>query len=265
MRNKLVAGNWKMNMTSPEAAATVEAFVSTVELHPEVDVAICPPFTAIPKVHALLAKTRVAIGAQDCFWKEEGAFTGQISPKMLQAEGVTMCIVGHSETRGKFGKLEIPESTLGFFAETDETINLKMRALLFHSITPILCVGETLAERKAGATDRVVSVQLDGALSGFVPDELENLVVAYEPVWAIGTGEVCESGEANRVCAMIRGWLNGRLGEAMASTCRVLYGGSVKPGNARELFHQPSIDGGLVGGASLHPVEFAAVVAAAGR
>lgn len=265
MRNKLVVGNWKMNMTSTEAAAAVEAFILTVDLHPEVDVAICPPFTAIPKVHSLITRSHVQLGAQDCFWREDGAFTGHISPKMLHAEGVSTCIVGHSETRGRFGKLEVPESTVAFFAETDETVNLKIRALLYHSITPILCVGETLAERDAGRTDHVVATQLTGALAGFLPDELVNLVVAYEPVWAIGTGQVCDASEADRVCAMIRGWLNGKLGDAISESCRVLYGGSVKPGNARELFHKPSIDGGLVGGASLHPMEFAAIVAAAGR
>lgn len=252
-----------MNLTAKEAASTVESFLRDVSLRDGVDVAICPSYLCIPKLHEMLRGTPVALGAQDAFWKDSGAFTGHVSPAMLSEFGVAYCIVGHSETRGRFGKLEVPESTLGHFAETDETVHLKIRALLFHGIAPILCVGETLAEREAGQTDSVIQAQLAGALAGLDAVELGTLVVAYEPVWAIGTGKTCDAAEAERVCGMIRAAVAASHGAPLADGMRVQYGGSVKAANAKELFSQPNIDGGLVGGASLSPEEFCEIVQAA--
>ena len=257
MRKRLVAGNWKMNKTQAEATALVEAFIRDVDLRDEVEVVLCPPYLALGCVQDLIKGTHVQLGAQDVFWMQSGAYTGQVSAQMLDDVGADYCIVGHSETRGKFGKLEVPDSTLGFFSETDETVNLKIQALLYCNIAPILCVGETLSERESGKTDSVIQSQLTGALSRLVPDELYSLVVAYEPVWAIGTGQTCDSAEAQRVCGMIRSALPGELRDRV----RVLYGGSVKASNAKELFTQPDIDGGLVGGASLDAHEFAQIVA----
>lgn len=263
MRNKLIAANWKMHFTVAEACATAESLVRHVELKLNVDVVICPPYTALSKLHDLLKGSGIALGAQNVFWMEKGAFTGCIAPSMLGDLGVTYCIVGHSETRGRFGKLEIPESTVSLFSETDETVNLKIRALLYHNIAPILCVGETLAEREADKTDEVIRGQLRAGLKDVDPSELAAFAVAYEPVWAIGTGQTCDAQEANRVCAMVRGELAEMLGDELAASTRVLYGGSVKAANAKELFSQPDIDGGLVGGASLDPHEFTLVIMSA--
>ena len=198
--------------------------------------------------------------AQDVFWLDSGAFTGQVSASMLADAGVRMCLVGHSETRGRFGKLDVPESTLGYFAETDETVNLKIKALLKHRVTPILCVGETLEEREAERTDAVIQAQIRGALAGV--SEFANGVVAYEPVWAIGTGKTCDAAEASRVCGVVRAAVREMLG-GQADSVRVLYGGSVKAANAKELFGMADIDGGLVGGASLQAEEFCRIVSLA--
>ncbi len=250
-------------MTQAEATAAIETFMKTVETRPDVDVAVCPSYLALPRVADSLKNTHVKVGAQDVFWEQKGAFTGKVSASMLSEFCTSFCIVGHSETRGRFGKLETSDSTVPYFAETDETINLKIRALLFHSINPILCVGETLAERDAGQTDKVIQGQLERALNGIDSAELYFSVVAYEPVWAIGTGKTCDSAEASRVCGMIRSYLASLLDADVAGEIRVLYGGSVKAANARELFHMPDIDGGLVGGASLDPREFADIVKSA--
>jgi len=263
MRTKLVVGNWKMNMTNAEAAAAVEAFVKHVSAKSDVDVVICPPFMSIARVRDLLRNTHVHVGAQDVFWKDCGAFTGKISPPMLTECGASYCIVGHSETRGRFGKLEISETSLDYFCESDHTINLKIQALLFHSINPILCVGETAEERNSETTELVIRKQLAGALETIDPAELYFFSVAYEPVWAIGTGNTCEAEEANRVCGYIRKTLSDLLDPDVAAEVRVLYGGSVKSSNAKELFHQENIDGGLVGGASLDPMEFSRIVMSA--
>jgi triosephosphate isomerase len=182
---------------------------------------------------------------------------------MLADAGCSFCIVGHSETRGRFGKLEIPESTLGYFSETDETVNLKIKALLYQSVRPILCVGETLAEREAGETDSVIYQQVKGALAGIEAAEFYTGVVAYEPVWAIGTGKTCDSAEANRVCGVVRKAVAEILDADVAESVQILYGGSVKSGNAAELFSQSDIDGGLVGGASLDAEEFSKIVRSA--
>lgn len=263
-RTKLVAGNWKMNLLQSTGSALVETFLQKVELRQDVDVVVCPPFTLLGRLREDLRRSHVHLGAQDVFWAEEGAFTGRISAKMLADLGVGHCIVGHSETRGRFGKLETPESTLGFFAETDETIALKIRALFYHSVEPILCVGETLSERQAGKTEDVIAAQLEGALGDFDAAELFFFVVAYEPVWAIGTGETCATEEAERICGFIRDWFKTKFNDPdLPEHIRILYGGSVKSSNAKELFTQLNIDGGLVGGASLDATEFAKIVASA--
>lgn len=263
MRTKLVAGNWKMNFTTTEAAAAVESFARLVDAKSNVDVVICPPYLSIARVRDLVRDTHIKVGAQDVFWAENGAFTGRVSPRMLDEFGVGFCIVGHSETRGRFGKLEVPETTLGYFGETDETVNLKIKALLFHSINPILCVGETSSERDADRTDEVIRQQLTRGLEGIDWAELFFLSIAYEPVWAIGTGNVCDAAEAERVCAMIRATVAETLDPDLAEEVRILYGGSVKASNCEELFDQPNIDGGLVGGASLDPHEFSRIVMSA--
>lgn len=263
METKLVVGNWKMNMTNAEATAAVQAFVKHVDARSDVDVVVCPPYMSIRCVRELVKNTHIKVGAQDVFWQDSGAFTGRISPPMLVESGVTYCIVGHSETRGRFGKMEVDEESLGIFGENDHTINLKLKALLFHSINPILCVGETAAEREAGHTDKVIRKQLEGALIGIDTAELYFFSVAYEPVWAIGTGNTCETEEANRVCGEIRGMLGDILDEDVSQAISILYGGSVKPSNAKQLFQQPNIDGGLVGGASLDPMEFSRIVMSA--
>jgi triosephosphate isomerase (TIM) len=260
----MVAGNWKMNLTHASGTALVEGFLAQVAVRKDVDVVICPAFTMLAKIRDEVKNTHIRVGAQDVFWKESGAFTSHISPEQLTEVGVSHCIVGHSETRGRFGVLEVPESTIGFFAETDETVNLKIKALLYHSITPILCVGETLEEREAGKTEEVISAQLKGAFEGIDAAELFFSVVAYEPVWAIGTGKTCAADEAERICGLIREWFNTAYGDPdLAENVRVLYGGSVKAANANELFRKPNIDGGLVGGASMITAEFINIVASA--
>lgn len=256
MRKKIVIGNWKMNKTRAEALETVKLFYATLGDLGSVEYGFCPPFLYISD---LVREGTVNIGAQDVFWKDSGAFTGFTSPKMLKDVGAMYAIIGHSERRGRFGKLEVPETTLGSFAETDETVNLKLKACLAEGIVPIVCVGETLAEREAGQTDAVIAQQIAGALEGISESDLSPLVVAYEPVWAIGTGKVCDAAEANRVCAMIRS----NLPASVRNQIRIQYGGSVNPANAAELFSQSDIDGGLVGGASLKAEDFAQVVRAA--
>lgn len=263
MRTRLVVGNWKMNNTLKEAVANVDSFIQTAEAKPDVDIAICPSYVAMCRVRELLKNSHVKLGAQDVFWEERGAFTGKVSPGMLYDAGCAYCIVGHSETRGRFGRMETDPAALAYFCETDETVNRKIRALLYWSISPILCVGETEEERSAGRTETVIQTQIEGALEGLDATELYGLVVAYEPVWAIGTGQTCDPAEAERVCGFIRSLLTTRVGEVESDTIRVLYGGSVKASNARELFRQTNIDGGLVGGASLDPDEFRKIVASA--
>lgn len=263
MRSPLVAGNWKMNLTSAEGEALVNEILHLAAETFEVDVVVCPPFLSIPKIADVCRRSRVKLGAQNCFWLDKGAFTGQVSPTQLAEYHVDFCIVGHSETRGRFGKLDIPESTVGLFAETDESINLKLKSLFFQGITPILCVGETLEEREAGSTDAVIEAQLKGALAGIESAEMYGLVVAYEPVWAIGTGKVCDSAEAERVCSVVRGCLGTIADQETAENVRILYGGSVKPDNAVEIFGMPNIDGGLVGGASLNSKDFYEIIVAA--
>lgn len=260
-RTKLVVANWKMNLTSKTGLMLIEGFVRQADVRQDVDVVVCPSFTILPRIYDYTRNSRVLLGAQDVFWAESGAFTGRVSASMLYEYCVSHCIVGHSETRGRFGQCEVPETTLGFFAETDETINLKIKSLMYYAIQPILCVGETLAEREAGQTLEIIKKQLAGALDGIDAAELYQFVVAYEPVWAIGTGKTCETPEAERICSEIRAWFGEHFADPeLPDYVRVLYGGSVKPSNAHSIFMQPNIDGGLVGGASLSADDFAMIV-----
>jgi len=263
MRKKLVAGNWKMNLTKAASVEVVAELAKLVGDKKGVDILICPPYVNITAVQDAAAGSSVEVGAQDVFWKDSGAFTGKISAPMLKALGLTYCIVGHSETRGKFGKLEIEPEEVAQFNETDHTINIKIKALLANGIKPILCCGETLAEREAGKTDAVIVEQIKGGLEGLTAADLSTLVVAYEPVWAIGTGKTCDADEANRVCGVVRKAVADLVGADLANGMRVLYGGSVNSGNSATLFAMSDIDGGLVGGASLKAEEFSKIVLSA--
>jgi triosephosphate isomerase len=265
MRIPLIAGNWKMHKTQPEAARFVADFLPLIEDTAGVEVALCPPFTALAATRDALTGASIALGAQDCFWLEEGAYTGQVAPKMLVDAGCKYVIIGHSERRGRFGKTPqdwTPE-VCAMFADSDATVSRKAKAAIAAGLTPIICMGETLAERDRGEADAIVHHQAHCALGGLAPSDVAALVIAYEPVWAIGTGRVCDAGEANRVIALIRSAVRDTFGAEAAAGMRIQYGGSVKPDNAAELLHMPEIDGALVGGASLQPADFAAIVAAA--
>ncbi len=258
MRTCLIAGNWKMNLTPAEGAALANTLRQRIGTRLNVEVVLCPAFVALPAVAEAIRGSGLKLGAQTVFWSDSGAYTGQVSPPMLVAVGCEYVIIGHSETRGRFGKPDpsLTEAHLRYFGENDATVNLKLKAVLPHGLKPILCVGETLQERQASQTERVIQQQLRGALQGLEADELYELVIAYEPVWAIGTGQVCDAPEANRICAFIRQQLRELYEPELGNYVRVLYGGSVTASNARGLLHQPEIDGVLVGGASLDAEEF---------
>jgi triosephosphate isomerase len=263
MRRKLVVGNWKMNFTLAEAKACIQAFSKAIAPYTSVQVGIAPTNLVLSALKQEAGETGIMIGGQDVFWRDKGAFTGRVSAPQLKDAGAEFCIIGHSETRGRFGVLDVLASTVPHFSETDLTVNLKLKALLYAGLVPIVCVGETHAEREAGETEAVISRQLAGALEGLDVVELNEIVVAYEPVWAIGTGNVCDAEEANRVCGMLRAELARQLDTELAERTRILYGGSVKSSNAKALFSHEHVDGGLVGGASLDAHEFAQIVLAA--
>lgn len=265
MRQTIIAGNWKMNCTRAEGLALVRELLPLLKEQNRAEVVLCPPFTLLSTIGDALRETNIALGAQDVFWKEKGAYTGQIAPRMLTDLGCQYVIVGHSEPRGRFGVAEpdFNAEALAYFADNDETVNRKQLAALASGLTPICCVGETLSERQAGKTDSIVTGHTEAALRGVSADQAAKLVFAYEPVWAIGTGEVCAPDEAERVCGVIRQTVGQLFGAEAAESVRVQYGGSVKPDNARELLAKPNIDGALVGGASLKAADFAAIVAAA--
>jgi triosephosphate isomerase len=248
MRKKIVAANWKMNMTQAESAAFVETFLREIGSSSDVEIVIVPPFTAIAKVtEALGAAQNVKVGAQNMYWEKGGAFTGEISAAMLRDLFVRYVVLGHSERRALFG-------------ETDEIVNRKVRAAHEASLRPIVCVGETLEQREAGAVEKIIGTQLRGSLAGLNAKELSETVVAYEPVWAIGTGRTASAEQAQEAHAFIRQTLAAMSDEGTAEKMRIQYGGSVKPDNARVLMSQPDIDGALVGGASLDPRSFAQIV-----
>lgn len=250
MRTPLVAGNWKLHKTVDESRALAAAIVESSEAKsPGVEVVLAPVFTALSAVRLVLEGTPVALSAQDLHYADFGAFTGEVSAPLLIDVGCTYVIVGHSERRQHFG-------------DTDEVVSQKTQAALAHSLTPIVCVGETLAERESGSTHEVVGRQIDAVIDALSPDQLERVVIAYEPVWAIGTGKVAAARDAQEVHAMIRDRLANKDAGAAAKV-RILYGGSVKPNNARELMEQADIDGALVGGASLDAESFRSIIGAA--
>lgn len=265
MRRIFVAGNWKMNKTVEESVALAGELKTALGDRPPCDVAVAPTFLAIYPVARALQGSPVAVAGQNTFWKESGAYTGQISPQMLKAAGATWVIVGHSETRGRFGveeKVDDP-TQLNVFGDTDASVNAKARFALAAGLNVIVACGELLSERHAGDTDRVVSSQVEGALKGMSADQVKGLVIAYEPVWAIGTGEVCAADEADRVCGVIRDTVKRLYDDATGEAVRIQYGGSVKPDNAKELLGKPNIDGALVGGASLKVTDFMGIINAA--
>jgi triosephosphate isomerase (TIM) len=247
VRIPLIAGNWKMNFTVAEALTFVESMRSRLEAMTGVEQVVCPPFVSIDPVHRLLQASPVLVGAQNVFWEEKGAFTGEVSPLML-APLCRYVIVGHSERRQYFGV-------------TDEIVNRQVRACLRHHLRPIMCVGESLAQYENGETEVVIERQVRGGLDGLT--ECPGLVVAYEPVWAIGTGRTATGDGANRVIARIRQILGDILEPSVAESTRILYGGSVTAANIGEFINQGEIDGALVGGASLRADEFVAIVRAA--
>lgn len=265
-RVPIMAGNWKMHCTISEAVSLVEGLKALVsDIAPDqVEVVLCPPFTALLRVSQLIQATNIRLGAQDVFWKDDGAYTGQISPVMLKDVGCAYVIIGHSERRGRFGTPdpEMSDELLSVFGDNDATVNRKIHAVLKHGLKPIVCVGETLAEREAGRTDDVVRTQVLSALKDVDASQLSQITFAYEPVWAIGTGKVCDAPEANRVIGLIRRIVRDKYGDELSTAMRIQYGGSVKPDNIEELIIQPEIDGALVGGASLRADSFAAIVRA---
>jgi triosephosphate isomerase len=261
-RVPFIAGNWKMNLTVAEGVALVKELMPRVNGLGGVDIAVCPPATALHSVGEALADSEVALGAQDVFWADSGAFTGMLSPLMLLDVGCTYAIVGHSERRGRFGKPDesLSEEAARVFGDTDVSVNLKVKAVLEHKLIPIVCVGETLPEREAGRTDEIVGNQVQSCLAGLSAKQVSGLVLAYEPVWAIGTGRACEAPEANRVCGVIRSVVGDTFGADASKAVRIQYGGSVNEQNAHDLVSQPEIDGGLVGGASLDASKFSQIV-----
>jgi triosephosphate isomerase len=256
-RRPLISGNWKMNLTHLDAIAVVQKLAFSLDRpisqagsgHRTVDVSIHPPFTALRSVQTLLDADEIPIslGAQDVFWEPRGAYTGEVSPLMLAKLNVSYVIVGHSERRHYFG-------------ETDDMVNKKVVAVLEAGMTPIVCVGETLEERDAGVSEAKVLGQLERGLAGLGPEAVAGLVVAYEPVWAIGTGRNATAAQAGKAHAHIRKRLRQWFGGDAADGCRVVYGGSVKPDNIRELIAEPEVDGALVGGASLDVKSFTDIV-----
>jgi triosephosphate isomerase (TIM) len=249
MRTPLVAANWKMYKTVREAVAFFNDFKGLVQGVDDVQIVVAPPFTAIHAAAEAVHGTNVAIAGQDVYWEREGAFTGEISTGMLKEAGAGFVIIGHSERRTKF-------------AETDAQVNRKVKAAVAAELTPIVCIGETLDEREGGQTLAVLDRQLRHGLEGVAPASIGALAIAYEPVWAIGTGKVASTAQAQEAHEHIRGRLRGWFGAEAAGACRILYGGSVKPANTRELVSQPDVDGALVGGASLEARGFAEIVAA---
>ena len=246
MRRKVIAGNWKMNMLPNEAIEYITALDPLVK-DSKNDVIICAPYTDLFYTILTAQGTNIHVGAQNVFYKETGAYTGEVSPKMLKCINVEYVIIGHSERRQ-------------YFNETDETVNLKLKASLNEGLKPIVCVGETLEQREVGETEKVITDQIEKALKDLTPEEVRNTIVAYEPIWAIGTGKTATAEDANTSIKQIRNKIKDLYGESISEEVIILYGGSVKPENAKELFTMSDIDGGLVGGASLKADTFSKIV-----
>jgi triosephosphate isomerase len=247
MRKKVIAANWKMNKTPDQTREYLHNFLPLVAGHSRDEIIVCPPFVDLDAAVTSASGTDIAIGAQDVHWAKEGAYTGEISASMLVAINVSHVIIGHSERRQYFG-------------ETDDIVNVKLKSALESGLTPIVCVGEVLEEREAGLTEDVLRRQCMRALHAISGKKAGRLIIAYEPVWAIGTGKTATPQMAEDAHALIRTEASKALGEDVANKLRILYGGSVKPENAKDLMAQPDIDGALVGGASLDPESFAAIV-----
>jgi triosephosphate isomerase len=247
MRKPVMAGNWKMYKTAAETTAFFEKFSPAVANAAHAEVVICPPFVDLPAAVDAARGTAIGIGGQDVFWLREGAYTGEVSAPMLAAVGCGWVIVGHSERRQ-------------YFAETDETVLKKTQAALDAGLTPIVCVGERLEQRESGDTETVLRAQFSGGIRGLSPEQFSRIVIAYEPIWAIGTGKTATPEIASAAHRVLRAEIADRFGATAAEACRILYGGSVKPENIQGLMAQEEIDGVLVGGASLDPVSFAAIV-----
>jgi triosephosphate isomerase (TIM) len=250
MRRKLIAGNWKMNTDLVSALALAQNVALRTGEFAHVDLLVCPPFVYLPVVLGALRGTAVALGAQNMYHEANGAFTGEISAAMLKDIGCMYVILGHSERRH-------------ILKETDSDVNKKTLAALAAGLTPIVCVGELLDERESGETNTVIRRQFDGSLANVTAEQIEKIVVAYEPVWAIGTGKVATPEQAEEVHAELRGLLAKRYNDKSAGNVRILYGGSVKPSNAKDLLSQPDIDGALIGGASLKAEDFLGIAAGA--
>ena len=249
LRKAVIAGNWKMNKTPAEAKELISAIAPLVK-DAGCDVVACTPFVDLASAQEAAAGTNIQIGAENCHWEKSGAYTGEISAEMLSSMGVNIVIIGHSERRQYFG-------------ETDVTVQKRVRAALDAGLTVILCVGETLEQREQGITSELVSMQTKIALGGVSEEELKRIIIAYEPVWAIGTGKTATAQQANEVCHTIREVIGAVYSQAAADGITIQYGGSMNAGNAAELLAQPDVDGGLIGGASLKPNDFATIVKAA--
>jgi triosephosphate isomerase len=247
MRKPIIAGNWKMNKTPAETAALIKALIPLVADVDSVDIVVCPPFVDLAAAKEALAGSNIALGAQNMHFEENGAYTGEVSPGMLTAIGVEYVILGHSERRQYFG-------------ETDEGVNKKVKAALKAGLKPIVCVGETLDERESGITAEVVCRQTKLALLGLAAEEAAGIIIAYEPIWAIGTGKTATAEDANETIGAIRDAVKQVYGGKTAGAVRIQYGGSMKPSNATELMKKPEIDGGLIGGAALKAEDFAGIV-----
>jgi len=246
MRRPIIVGNWKMHKTTAEAVALVEALKTSMASSPDVDIGVAPPFTALMAVAEALRGSTIFVAAQNMHWEPQGAFTGEISTAMLTDVGCTRVIIGHSERRQ-------------YFAETDATVNRKLKAALSAQLDPILCIGETLDQREGNATFGVLEQQLRHGLSDIAADEMQRLVLAYEPIWAIGTGKTATPAQAQEVHAFIRSLLGDLYGKTLADEVRIQYGGSVNAGNIQLLMTQTDVDGALVGGASLEASTFAQI------
>ncbi|MBU3213724.1 triose-phosphate isomerase [Clostridium estertheticum] len=246
MRKGIIAGNWKMNKTVAQAVTLIEEIKPLVK-DAKCDVVVCPTFLCLDAVIKATKGTNIKVGAQNMFYEESGAFTGEVSPGMLEDIGVDYVIIGHSERRQ-------------YFNETDEAVNKKLKAAYSHNIIPILCVGETLSDREGNITEKVLASQVKLDLEGLIKEQVEKLVIAYEPIWAIGTGKTATADQANETIAFIRATVGAMFGSEVAEKVRIQYGGSVKPSTIKEQMAKSDIDGGLIGGASLKAQDFAGIV-----
>lgn len=247
MRKPIIAGNWKMHKNVSEALNLVEQLAELTAGVTDREIVVCPPFTALYAVKSALKGSNIRLAAQNMHWDKQGAYTGEVSPAMLKDLGCDYVIIGHSERRQ-------------YFAETDETVNKKVKAAFAYDLTPIMCVGESLADREAGTTEQIVGTQVRLGLANLSSEQVAAMVIAYEPIWAIGTGRTASAQDANAVCSFIRSTVADMFGVSAADEVRIQYGGSVKPDNSAELMAESDIDGALVGGASLDAVNFSKLI-----